>query len=166
MELTRIILEYGLLQALLLSLLILGSLYMQPRIWLQDLPSEMQKKIPPKTSREEKLSYFVLTIFLIVIIVVPIVAILDYGSAISFLQAWMITLGIYLIFNLTDLLIIDWLIVCTITPKFIRIEGVEIGVYRNYLRHLKDFFKGLVLVTIFSALMGLVSYSTVHYLLH
>ncbi len=34
-------------------------------------------------------------------------------------------------FNLTDLLIIDWLIVCTLTPDFIKVKGIEDDVYKT-----------------------------------
>lgn len=163
MGLTEIILAYGPLTSLLLSVLIIVSLFIQPRIWMKDLPKEVQTAIPPKTKLEKRQSIIVLILFLFILLVMPVKAMIAYGSPITLLEAWLITFSIYFIFNLVDLLVIDWLIVCTITPDFIRVKGVDLQVYKNYSKHLKDFFKGILLIAVFSFLFSLISYSILQY---
>lgn len=158
MEWLQVILVYGLLNALLLTLLILASFFVQPRIWMQDLPKEVQITIPPKTKREKEQSYVVMVLFLFILSAIPIIAMKAYSGRITLLEAWLITFGIYLIFNLTDLLIIDWLIVCTITPDFMKIKGVDDQVYKNYSKHLKDFFKGILPLAILAGIVSAAGY--------
>lgn len=158
MDLINIILVYGLVTSLLLSVLILTSLYIQPRIWIQKLPEEVQISISPKTKKEKKQTYIVLILFLSILLALPIIAVTNYGSHPTLLETWVINFSIYFLFNLTDLLIIDWLIVCTITPGFLKIKGVDIQVYKNYLNHLQDFFKGIILIAVLSILSSLISY--------
>jgi len=157
MELIDTILVYGLLTSLLLAALTLTSLYIQPRIWMQDLPKEIQQSMPSKTKKEKRQTLVVLILFLGIIILLPSIAVTKYSSQPTLLQAWLITYSVYFIFNLTDLLFIDWLLVCTITPGFIKLEGVDEHVYKKYRKHLKDFLKGtvaIILPSFLSALIG------------
>ena len=48
------ILIYGLLMSIVTGVLILGSLYINPRIWLQDYPAEIRAKVPPNTPDEKR----------------------------------------------------------------------------------------------------------------
>lgn len=158
MPLFHIILTHGLITALLLMALILISLYINPRIWLQDLPKQVQMSIPPKTSKEKRQSLIVLALFLTILIAIPAIGVINYDSQPTLLQAWFITYSILFIFNLSDLLLIDWLIVCTITPSFIKIKGIDERVYKNRHKHLKDFLKGLVVIAVPSLLSCLIGY--------
>lgn len=154
---SEIILFYGLLTSFLLTILILISLYIQPRIWITKLPQKVQNFIPEKTKKEKIQAFVVFFLFIVILFLFPVVAVTQYVSQPTFLEIWLITFSIYFIFNLTDLLIIDWLIICTITPGFIQINGVDISVYKNYSKHLIDFFKGIILMAVFSFLSSLIS---------
>lgn len=158
MDFIDIILVYGILTSLLLSALILVSLYIQPRIWMQDLPKEVQQSIPPKNKREKKQTLIVMILFLVILILLPAFAVTRNINQPTFLQAWLITYSIYFIFNLTDLLIIDWLIICTFTPSFIKIKGIDEQVYKNYRKHLLDFLKGVAIITVPSFVSCLLGY--------
>lgn len=55
--------------------------------------------------------------------------------------------------NLWDLLVVDWLIGCTITPKFIILPGTEGAAgYKNYAFH----FRGFLIGTVISIVVGLI----------
>ncbi len=101
------------------------SLYYNPRLSLTDYPQDIQKVVFPK-SIHEKSKRFILILHIT----------LFFSVLLSFLHIYYINMknyyilmptyilfGILMIFNLVDLLIIDWLIFCWITPKFIVIPS-------------------------------------------
>ncbi|MBK7149440.1 MAG: hypothetical protein IPH78_11625 [Bacteroidetes bacterium] len=166
MEMLDTILVYGFLTSFLLTILILGSLYVQPRIWMQDLPIEVRQTIPAKTKGEKQQTLVVLILFLLILILIPSIAVIQFVSQPTFFQAWCIAYAVYFIFNLTDLLFIDWLVVCTITPNFIKVKGVDEYVYKNYAKHLKDFMKGMLIIIVPSLLSGSIGFFIAKYSLH
>lgn len=152
----RIILD-GALLSIIASLLILVSLRINPRMWLQDYPQDIQNRVPPKTEREKRQSLIVGIPFLVVLAAVPFISTLTLkrqgGGHASFLQLFLDAFGVAFVFNLVDLLLLDWLMFCTITPKFLVIPGTEgMKAYRDYCYH----FKASLVGTALSVVAGLV----------
>jgi hypothetical protein len=119
---------------------------------------EVQKRLPAKTAIEKRQSLIVLILFLSIFLLVPSWAVANVSPPSTFLQAFIITYSISFMFNLTDLLIIDWFVICTLTPGFVRLEDVDEQVYKNHSKHLKDFFRGTVVIitpSLCSTLLGL-----------
>ena len=53
--------------------------------------------------------------------------------------------GVLFIFNLVDLLILDWLIVCWVKPHWVILPGTEhIAIPNPYVHHFKEFLMGTV----------------------
>ena len=158
----KIILFYGSVISILMTLNILLSLWINPRMWIQDLPEKLRKKIPPKTKAEKLQTLLVLLPFMILFFLGPVIAITDVLDISplkpDFIHSLLIAYGINLIFNLMDLLVIDWLVICTITPEFARIPGIEIGEIRDYRKHGIDFLKGLFIIVIPSLISGSAGY--------
>lgn len=66
---------------------------------------------------------------------------------------------IVFIWNVTDLLVMDWLIFCTITPKWMVIEGTTgCKGYKDYFFHFKGFLIGCVYSLIMALIFGTVAY--------
>lgn len=62
-----------------------------------------------------------------------------------------------MIVSVVDLLLLDWLIFCKITPDFIVIPGTEgMETYKDFNFHIKGFFKGIVICGFFSILLALI----------
>jgi len=60
--------------------------------------------------------------------------------------------GVLFLFNLVDLLILDWLIVCWLEPRWVILPGTEhIVAPKQYLHH----FKGFLIGTVGLAIAGL-----------
>ena len=60
--------------------------------------------------------------------------------------------GVIFIFNLFDLLILDWLILCRFTPRWVLLPGAErMEIAKPYYQHFKGFLSG----TIVAALVGI-----------
>jgi hypothetical protein len=150
-------LTYGIILSLISLALILGSLYFMPRLWLKDLPKDLQALIPPKTEAEQRQSWYVGVPFLLLLVSMPFIATWVLNTSTSggadFGALFLTAFGVAFTFNLVDWLIIDWLIVCTITPKFLVIPGTEgHPFYKDYGKHFRGFLTGTVL----SAVLGLV----------
>ena len=71
-----------------------------------------------------------------------------------------LNLSVFFLFaTVGDLLILDWLIVSRITPKFVIIPGTQQEDYRDFSHHFKGHAKALIaIVPIFLILAGIISY--------
>ena len=164
LNISKIVLD-GALLSFTASLLIIISLRFNPRIWLQDYPPDIQNQVPPKTEREKRLSLIFGIPFLILLVAVPFASTLTLkiqnGDTVSFLQLFLNAFGVAFTFNLVDLLLLDWFMFCTITPKFIIIPGTEgMEGYKDYFYH----FKASIMGTILSVVFGLAVASIVSFL--
>ena len=151
--LTHILLD-GALLSVLASITILGILRLNPRLFLQDYPDEIQEHVPPKTDQEKRLSLLVGIPFLLLLFAVPFFSTvnLDRQGA-TFFQLFINAFGVAFIFNLVDLLLLDWLIFCTVTPKFLIIPGTDgFKSYKDYGFH----FRASLIGTFISIAAGLV----------
>ncbi len=155
----------GAVLSILASLFLVAVLRFNPRLFLQDYPEAIQNQAPPKTALEKRQSLLVGVPFLLLLAAVPFLSTLALKRSglgeLSFLQLSLHAFGVVFIFNLVDLLILDWLLFCTITPKFLVIPGTEgISAYKDYLFH----FKASLIGTGISIMSGLVIAGIVYFL--
>jgi hypothetical protein len=147
----------GIILSILASLFIMLTLLINPRVWLHDYPKDVQAKAPPKTPEEKKLSLWMGIPFMLLLFGGPLVSTINMkffvGESISFFGLFLHAFGVVWIFNIVDWLILDWVIFCTLTPKFLVIPGTEgMAGYKDYFMH----FRGFLIGTIFSAIAGLI----------
>ena len=88
-----------------------------------------------------------MSILLGLLIAAPFTSVLLWRTATlgshSFGDLFAYTFGVLFIFNLVDLLILDWLIVCWVKPRWVILPGTEHIVVPNpYLHHFKEFLMG------------------------
>jgi hypothetical protein len=160
----KIVLDGAVLSVLASSVLI-GALRYNPRLFLQDYPGDIRKSVPPKTNTERRQSLWVGIPFLILLAAVPLVSTYalkrQAAEAVAFHLLFVNAFGVIFFFNLVDLLLLDWVIFCSITPRFVVIPGTEgMAGYKDYGFHLKAFLTGTVL-SVLAALViaGIVSLS-------
>jgi len=83
-----------------------------------------------------------------------------YGGTISILDAFLNTFGVWMFGFMADLIILDLLIVGTLTPKFVVIPGTEDMKEKEYkdfrIYHTKAHVKGLILLAIVSFVIAVV----------
>ena len=148
---------YGAILSVIASSIILISLYVNPRMWLQDFPKDIQQAVTPKTKEEKRQSLFWGIPFLIVLIAIPFLSAWqmrnDVSGASSFLSFFLNAFAVGMLFNLVDLLILDYAIVCLWRPRFVQIPGTEgMSAYGDYIHHLRGFMIG-TLVSAFTSLL-------------
>jgi len=148
---TKIIID-GSLLSVLASITILGILRFNPRLFLQDYPDEIQERVQPKTDQEKRLSLMVGIPFLILLLLVPFLSTLSLAKQVgeeSFFSLFINAFGVAFLFNLVDLLVLDWLIFCLITPDFLVIPGTKgMQAYKDYRFHFRAFLIGTALSTV------------------
>jgi len=146
-----LVLGYGSALSAALALLIVASLRVSPRIWLQDAPRAIQDAVPPKTDAERRLTRLLAVPFMALTLGVPVIAVV-HARAEGFLEAVTIAYGVLMVFNVVDLVVIDWLLVCAITPRWLVVPGTEhlIAHYKDYASHARLFVKGCVMLLVLS----------------
>ncbi|MCC7252484.1 hypothetical protein [Hyphomicrobium sp.] len=161
MTLARSIIVTGLAPSAVLTVLIFISLWHEPRIWLHDAPQSLQDKVPPKTEREVALTWAYSVLFLPLFFGVPIlstVRLLGRNPGLGFWSGFANAAGIVLVFGLVDLVLIDWLVVCWLTPSFLVIPGTEgAAEYKDYGFHAVGFLIGLPLMAATGLIAALIA---------
>jgi hypothetical protein len=152
----KLLIDGGIL-SIIASIYILAILYVNPRLVLQNYREDIQSRAPPKNEQERRISLFIGIPFLMLIAFVPFLSTLDLkhqlGDDVKFIALFIHAFGVGFIFNLIDLLILDWFMFCLITPEFIVIPGTEgMQAYKDYSYH----FKKAIIGTIISLLAGIV----------
>ena len=148
-NISKILLD-GALLSILASISIIGILRFNPRLFLQDYPEEIQAGVPPKTNLEKRQSLITGIPFLLLLFAVPLISTLilkrQSGETISFILLFLNAFGVAFTFNLVDLLLLDWLLFCFVTPSFLVIPGTEgMQAYKDYGFHFRAFLMGTVL---------------------
>jgi len=143
LDATRIVRD-GVLFSVVASTCLIALLRFNPRIFLRHYPREIRKIVPPKSEKERQLS-----ILLGLLIGVPLASALVWRVATlgshSFWELFAYAFGVLFIFNLVDLLVLDWLIVCWLEPRWVILPGTEhVVIRKQYLHHFKGFLIGTV----------------------
>ncbi|HFK1681011.1 TPA: nitroreductase [Bacillus tropicus] len=148
----------GIIMSIVLSVMILGSLYYNPRLSLTDYPKDIQKVVFPKSIYEKKQTIYFNIAYNAILFGTPFVStyILHKHEKLLYIDAYYLhTFGILMIFNVVDLFILDWLIFCWITPRFVVIPTTEgMKGYKDYKFHLRGAIVGtkfLAIVSLFLA---------------
>jgi hypothetical protein len=134
------------------TIFLLGLVFFNPRLMLQDYPPAIKAMVPPKTEAEKRQSILLGMPFLLVLLIFPFAAVFRLNET-SFDRLFLHAFGIAWAFNIWDWLILDWLVFCTITPKMFVIPGSEgHPAYKDYAFH----FRGFLIGTGFCLALGLV----------
>ena len=151
----------ALLEGLIWSLMWMIFVYVIVRHFpwemVHDYPKDIQEKhtIPePSASQKHHAKLFQVIASLVIIGTVFIFGLLQFRSTrTGFPIIFLFTLIVVFTWNVVDLLLMDWIIVCTVTPKWIVLPGTEgCTGYKDYGFH----FKGFLIGCVYSSLMALI----------
>jgi hypothetical protein len=151
----------GAVLSLALGALILASLRINPRIWLNDYPEPIRRLAAPLTPAEKRQQRVFIVPFLLAYLAVPLlstVAFIRAAGGAPFLAAYAHAFLVLNIANLFDAVVIDWLFLAQMKPRFAiipeawgRFDTMGAGwQIRNYL-------KGIVFCAVFSVPVALVA---------
>ncbi|MEM6900896.1 MAG: hypothetical protein AAF583_14150, partial [Pseudomonadota bacterium] len=136
----------GLVLCLLLSAVVVPSFFWKPRIWLRDFPKDIQDMVDPMTRAEKRVAGIV-GVFIVAIMLALIVAsTLRFGFDNGYLVAALHAYLLFQLFNLFDMVIIDWGILLAINPAKPPIPGTENAEgWRDFGFHAMKSAKGVLL---------------------
>jgi hypothetical protein len=137
----------GLWLSLILVLIMLVSGFVALDMWVGDYPPDIRAKYGPMSDRARRVRPYFGAAFFLAVLLVPLLGLAamrtELGS-VSFLSALVFGMISVFVFNLFDLLILDWLLFCTIQPRIMVLPGTEgMAGYRDYRFHFVGFLKGL-----------------------
>ena len=123
-----------------------------PRVWgYSDYPATVKEKVPPPT-RKEKLTAVLLGLpWAVFLLVYPFFATLrlraalggDFTYAVAFIHFF----AMYQLAAVSDLVVLDWLIISKITPRFVIIPGSEEADYKDFSRHYRGHARAALIMT-------------------
>ncbi len=146
-------LTYGLLYSLVIASAFLLLARINPEAWLNDYPPDIKTKfgpMSPKANRQRMIFGIPVMLFMLGF---PFFVIVQHAqdSPLTFWQMFGSLLTLFTVFNVFDLLIMDWLIFNTIQPKFTILPGTEgLAGYKDYGFHFRASLKGQIGLTLFS----------------
>jgi hypothetical protein len=148
-----LLLQYGVFYGAILSgfvcLAFVGLAYLNPEIWLPDYPPDVRERFGPMSERAKKQRRLAgIPVFLILVATLAVAAVRFArisGEESTFLAVLLGVFTVLLVFNVVDLLVLDWLIFVTIRPGIVVLPGTEDAEgYGDYGFHFRAFLKGVV----------------------
>ena len=148
---------YGLLLSLLVSLTILISFSINPEIWLGDYPPDIKAHYTPvrsDTKYQERLASLAIIVLLVGVMALSILHLEHILGSLTFWAVFLSAFTTLLVFNIFDLLVLDWMIFIILQPKMIILPGTQgMAGYKDYAFHFRGFLTGLIFCLV-GALIG------------
>jgi hypothetical protein len=138
---------YGLVLSVVLTILTVISGAIALDMFVDDYPPDIKQRYGPMSPRAARLRPFIAALLFITVLLVPIIGLFVLQAkvpSVPFLPAFVFSGIVVLVFNVFDLIILDWLFFCTIQPRSMVLPGTEgMAGYRDYRFHFIGFLKGL-----------------------
>jgi hypothetical protein len=140
----------GLLYSLILSIIVLASLYWNSRLWIHDIPKELREGVAPLSQQENRHRAIFIAILMTLALGLPLWMVTQWkaqqGGVLSFVEAYLYVLIVLQTFNLVDAVVIDFLIITVLQPRRFIVQGAEgmIHVLHNPAYHAGKFLQGVV----------------------
>lgn len=116
-------------------------------LFVGDYPPDIRRKYGPMSLRAARLRPYIASLFVITILVIPTIGLFALQGDlldVPFFAALVFSGITLLVFNIFDLLVLDWLVFCTIRPRAMVLPGTEgLAGYGDYRFHFIGFLKGL-----------------------
>ena len=136
------------------GLVVTGYLFLfmitfSPRVWgYKDYPDIVKRKVPAQTRKEKTLGAIVGLPWFVFVAGFPVFSTFalksKLGGEIPFAAALLNVLVMFLFSTLGDLVLLDWLVISKITPKFVTIPGSVKEDYKDFSHHFKGHAKAAV----------------------
>jgi len=149
-----------LFSGVIIGLLIAGSVW-NVELFLRSYPPDIKAKYGPMSQKSRRqLILFGALVYLSVFAII-VLATRKLAHSCGALQFWPTFLNdwtVLNVFNLVDLLILDWLFFVTIQPIFVILPGTAgLKGYTDYGFHFRGFLKGIVYLSIVSLVATVVT---------
>lgn len=161
---TKILIDGGLI-TFLLAVYLLLIIRFTPRLFLNknDVPGDILAAVPPRTPQEKKLSLLVGIPLLAFMFILPVWSAVSYKSQaagpVSFGILFLHIFLIVMMFNLFDLVVLDWFLLNTLTPRFLVYPGTEgLAGYKDKMFHLRAHVRALPGVLVGALILTIIAW--------
>lgn len=128
---------------------------------LNDYPPDIRAKHGPMseaTRKQANQASLPLLAALVLILILGLAQLRNLTGELTFLDTFIVAGLIFQIWNLIDLLVLDWFLLMTLKPKFMIIPGTEgLAGYRDYQFHFRKFLNGIIFTFILALVVTLIS---------
>jgi len=130
-----------------------------PRVWgYADYPVAVKNKVPPQTRREKTLGAIIGLPWIVFVIGFPVYSTFvlkaELNGDISFPRAFLNVMALIVCATFGDLVLLDWLIISKITPKFAIIPGSSKDDYKDFSHHYRGHAKAAGPMIIFALILA------------
>jgi hypothetical protein len=132
-----------------------------PRVWgYSDYPDVVKDKVAPPTRNERWTAALVGLPWFAFLFGYPFVAFYrmkaGIGDEIPYATAFVFFFAMFQSASLVDLVVLDWLIVSTITPSFVIIPGSDAADYKDFSHHYKGHARAFLALTLLALVFAAV----------
>jgi hypothetical protein len=161
MQLLQLGLVWGTVFGLVFSaaMLIIGRI--NAEMILNDYPPDVRAKYGPMseaTRKQANMATLPLLATLGLVVALGLGQLRDLSGELTFIETLIVSTVIFQMWNLLDLVLLDWFLLMTLKPKFMILPGTEgMAGYRDYGFHFKKFLNGIVLTFILALVVTVVA---------
>jgi hypothetical protein len=152
-------LRWGLWISLWLTLTFALLMLVSREMWLNDYPPDIRARFGPMSARANRLRWLlgvpVLAVALGIVVQATLHLLRTEPAAGRFGPVFLHTFVMLSVFNLIDLLFLDWLLFVKVKPRFVVLPGTEgMAGYDDYAFHGYAFLKGTAGILVFSLILA------------
>ena len=129
-----------------IAMLIIGRI--NPEMILNDYPLDIRAKygtMSDATRKQANLMTLPLLATLGLVVALGLGQLREISGALTFTETLIVSTVIFQMWNLFDLVLLDWFLLMTLKPKFMILPGTEgMAGYSDYMFHFRKFLNGIV----------------------
>lgn len=141
------------------AMLIIGRI--NAEMILNDYPPDIREKygaMSEATRKQANLMMLPLLATLGLVVVLGLGQLREISGALTFIETLIVSTVIFQMWNLLDLILLDWFLLMTLKPKFMILPGTEgLAGYRDYGFHFKKFLNGIVFTFILALVVTVIA---------
>jgi hypothetical protein len=130
-----------------------------PRIWgYADYPRAVKDKVPPQTRKEKILGAIICLPWTLYVFGFPVYSTIvlkaEMGGTLTFSRAFLNLIFLIACTTFGDLVVLDWLIISKITPRFVLIPGSAKEDYKDFSHHYRGHAKAAALMIVLALILA------------
>jgi hypothetical protein len=149
---------WGLVVSVWLTITFIALSRLNPEMWLNDYPPDIRAKHGPMSPKANRLRFLLGVPVMVVALGIVAIATIDLVRTVpttGFLAIALHTFVLMTVFNIIDLLLIDWLLFVRVRPAFVVLPGTEgMAGYDDYAFHWRAFLKGTAGIAVLSVIVA------------
>ena len=141
------------------AILIIGRI--NAKMILNDYPPDIRAKVGPmnkRTRKQASLASIPLLATLGLVVAIGLSQLRSQSGELTWQNTFIVSTIIFQMWNLLDLVLLDWFLLMTLKPSFMILPGTEgMKGYRDYAFHFRKFLNGIVFTLILSGIVTVIA---------